>query len=199
MVSSGECESDEGIANGVITDMSATQAVAIRSDTSTRHISTEGVDDKLPPIREVGYGARRRSSGVSNLGGGIGGKQHLACLRVNSIKFPVPLTEEHHVTGNEHARLRGLWHLDLPNNFTGPRVGRPVNAKGLCARNVIEKGGAQVQVSVDRLGDKTVIAGLSLEDIRIVSGAVVDVFCSWAISCRVPLASPVVTRHNHPQ
>jgi len=33
-----------------------------------------------------------------------------------------------------------------------------------------------VQVSVDRLGDKTVIAGLSLEDIRIVPGAVVDVF-----------------------
>ena len=56
-----------------------------------------------------------------------------------------------------------------------------------------------MQVSVDRLGDKTVIAGVSLEDVRIVPGAVVDEFCSWAISCRVPLASPVVTRHNQPQ
>src|SRR6202171_349189 len=179
--------------------MPATQAVTIRGDTSIRHISTEGVDDKLASIREVGYGARRRSTGVSNVGGGIVGKQPIACLCVNSIKFPVPLTEEHHVTGNEYARLRGLWHLDLPNNLTCPRVGRPVQAKGLCTWNMVDKGRAQVQVSVDRLGDKTVIAGLSLEDIRIVPGAVVDVFCSWAISCRVPLASPVVTRHNQPQ
>src|ERR1700687_2727943 len=118
MVSSGKCESDEGTANRLITDMSATQAVTIRGDTSIRHISTEGVDNKPAPIREVGYGARRRSTGVGNLGGGIVGKQHLACVCVNSIKFPVPLTEEHHVTGNEYARLRGLRHLDLPNNFT---------------------------------------------------------------------------------
>src|ERR1700687_1484744 len=104
MVSSGKCESDEGIANGVITDMSATQAFAIRSDTPIWHIPTEGVDDKLPPIREVGYGARRRSSGVGNLGGGIVGKQHLACLCVNSIKFPVPLTEDNHAPGNAPAR-----------------------------------------------------------------------------------------------
>src|ERR1700682_4430353 len=158
--------------------MPATQAVTIRGDTSIRHISTEGVDDKLASIREVGYGARRRSTGVSNVGGGIVGKQHLACLCVNSIKFPVPLTEEHHVAGNEHARLRGLWHLDLPNNFTCPRVGRPVQAKGLCARNVIEKGGAQVQVSVDRLWDKTVIAGLRLEDIPVGRGPAVVLFCS---------------------
>src|ERR1700694_1415191 len=157
MVSSGKWESDESIANWVITHLPATQTVAIRSDTSIWHISTEGVDDKLPPIREVGYGARRRSSGVGNLGGGIVGKQPIACLCVNSIKFPVPLTEEHHVTGNEHDRLRGLWHLDLPHNFTCPRVACPVQAKGLCTRNVVDKGRAQVQVSVDRLGDKTVI------------------------------------------
>jgi len=49
--------------------MPATQAVAIRRDTSIRYISTEGVDDKLASIREVGYGPRRRSTGVGNVGG----------------------------------------------------------------------------------------------------------------------------------
>src|SRR5260370_7312838 len=97
MVDSGKWESDEGIANRVITDMSATQAVTIRGDTSIRHISTEGVDDKLAPIREVGYGARRRSTGVGNLGGGILGKQHLSCVSVTSINISVPLPTQHYL------------------------------------------------------------------------------------------------------
>ncbi len=76
--SPGKSESDEGIANRVITHIPATQTVTIRGDTSIRHISTEGVDDELASIREIGYGARRRSTGVGNVGGGIEAKQHLA-------------------------------------------------------------------------------------------------------------------------
>ena len=100
--SPGKCESDKGIANRVITRMPATQAVTIRGDTAVGDISTERVDNKLASIREVGYGARRRPTGVGNVGGGIERKQHLACLCVSSIKFAIPLTEEHHIAGNEH-------------------------------------------------------------------------------------------------
>src|SRR6266849_923894 len=196
IASPGKCESDEGIANRVITRMSATQAVTIPRDTSIRDISTERVDNKLASIREVGYGARRGSTGVGNVGGGIERKQHLASLCVSSIKFPVPLTEEHQIAGNEHTRLRGLRQTNLPNNFTCAGVSGSVQAKGLCARNVIEEGRAQVKVSVDRLGDKTRIARVSLENIRVVPGAVIDEFCSWAKSCRGPFAPSVVTRHN---
>src|SRR5712664_513410 len=195
----GKRESDEGIANRVITRMAATQAVTIRGDTAIGDISTERVDNKFASICEVGYGAGRRSTGVGNVGRSVERKQLLARLCVNSIKCPVALTKENHIACNEHARLGGLRDLNLPNNFTCPRVGGSVYAKGLCTRNVIDEGGAQVKVTVDRLGDKTVIAGVRLEDIRVVPGAVVDVFCPWAISCRVPLASPVVTRHNQPQ
>jgi len=158
IASPGKCESDEGIANRVITRMPAAQAAAVRRDTSIRDISTEGVDNKLASIREVGYGARRRSTGVGNVGGRIERKQHLACLCVSSIKFPVSLTEEHHIAGNEHTRLRGLRYANLPNNFTCAGISGPVQAKGLCTRNVIEEGRAQVKVSVDRLGDKTLVA-----------------------------------------
>src|SRR5258708_9788350 len=179
--------------------MPATQAVTIGGNTAIGNISTERVDDKLASIREVGYRARRRSTGVGDVGGGIVGKQHLACPCVSSIKFPVPLAEEHQIPGNEHTGLRGLRQANLPNNFTGARVGGSVQAKGLCTRNVIDEGRAQVKVSVDRLGDKTRIAGVRLEDIRVVPGAVVHEFCSWTISCRVPFASPVVARHNQPQ
>src|SRR6267378_2208122 len=179
--------------------MSATQAVTIRRDASIRHISTERVDDKLASIREVGYGTRRRSTGVFNVGGSIEDKQLVARSCLNSIKCPIALTKENHVTGNEHARLRWLGHLNLPNNFTCAGVSGSVQAEGLCTRNMVDEGRAQVQVSVDRLEDKTRIAGVSLEDIRVVPGAVVDEFCSWAISCRVPFASPVVARHDEPQ
>src|SRR5216684_174751 len=179
--------------------MPAAQAATVRRDTSIRDISTEGVDNKLASIREVSYWARRRSTGVGNLGGGIERKQHLACLCVSSIKFSFPLTEEHQIAGNEHTRLRGLRQTNLPNNFTCAGVSGSVQAKGLCARNVIEEGRAQVKVSVDRLGDKTRIAGVSLENIRVVPGSVVDEFCSWAISCRVPFAPPVVARHYESQ
>jgi len=153
-----KCESNEGIANRVITRMPAAQAAAVRRDTSIRDISTEGVDNKLASIREVSYWARRRSTGVGNVGWGIERKQQLACRCVSSIKFPVPLTEEHHIAGNEHTRLRWLRYANLPNNFTRAGVGGSVQAKGLCARNVIEERRAQVKVSIDRLGDKTRIA-----------------------------------------
>jgi len=197
--SPGKCESDKGIANRVITRMPATQAVTIRGDTAVGDISTERVDNKLASIREVGYGARRRPTGVGNVGGGIERKQHLASLGVSRIKFPVPLTEEHQIAGNEHTGLRGLRQANLPNNSTGAGVGGSVQAKGPCARNMIDEGRAQVKVSVDRLGDKTRIAGVSLEDIRVVPGAVVHEFCPRAKSCGVPFASPVVARHNEPQ
>jgi len=49
--------------------MPATQAVAIRRDTSIRYISTEGVDDKLASIREVGYGPRRAPPALVMLAG----------------------------------------------------------------------------------------------------------------------------------
>jgi len=138
--------------------MPAAQAATVRRDTSIRDISTEGVDNKLASIREVSYWARRRPTGVGNVGWGIERKQQLACRCVSSIKFPVPLTEEHHIAGNEHTRLRGLRYANLPNNFTCAGVSGSVQAKGLCTRNVIEEGRAQVKVSVDRLGDKTRIA-----------------------------------------
>src|SRR6267378_1876206 len=138
--SSGKSESDESIANRVITLMPATQAVTICGDTAIGNISTERVDNKLASIHEVGYGARRRSTGVGNVGGGIERKQHLACPCVSSIKFSVPLTEEHQIAGNEHARLRRLRHANLPNNFSGASVGGPVQAKGSCTRNVIDEG-----------------------------------------------------------
>ena len=179
--------------------MSATQTVTISGDTSIRDIPTERVDDKLASIREVGYGTRRGSTGVGNVGGGLEGKQHIACLRVCRIKFPVSLTEEHHITGNQHARLRRLRQANLPNNFARAGVGGSVQAKGFRTGNMIEKRRAQMQVSVDRLGDKAGIARVSLEDIRVVPGAVVDKFGSRAKSCRVPFTSPVVTRHNQPQ
>src|SRR5207302_8975692 len=98
ITSSGKRESDECITNRVITRTPATQAITIRRDTSIRYISTERVDNKLASIREVGYGARRRSTGVGNVGGGIEAKQHLASLCVSRIKLTVPLTDEHHVT-----------------------------------------------------------------------------------------------------
>ena len=158
VASPGKCEGDEGIANRVITRMSAAQATAVRRDTSIRDISTEGVDDKLASIREVGYGARRCSTGVGNVGGRIEREQHLACRWVSSIKFPVPLTEEHHIAGNEHTGLRGLRYANLPNNFACASVSGSVQAKRLCTGNVIEERRAQVKVSVDRLGDKTRIA-----------------------------------------
>ena len=156
--SPGKSESDEGIANRVITRMPATQAAAVRRDTSVRDISAEGVDNKLASIREVSYWARRRPTGVGNVGGGIERKQQLACRCVSSIKFPVPLTEEHHIAGNEHTGLRGLRYANLPNNFACASVSGSVQAKRLCTGNVIEEGRAQVKVSVDRLGDKTRIA-----------------------------------------
>src|SRR6266581_6941053 len=158
LVFPGKCESNEGIANRVITRMPAAQAAAVRRDTSIRDISAEGVDNKLASIREVSYWARRRSTGVGNLGGGIEHKQHLACRCVSSIKFPVPLTEEHQIAGNEHTRLRWLRYADLPNNSTCAGVSGSVQAKGLCTGNVIEEGRAQVKVSVDRLGDKARIS-----------------------------------------
>src|SRR5258708_39949047 len=92
--SSGKSQRSEGIANGVITHMSATQAVTIRRDASIRHISTERVDDKLASIREVGYGTRRRSTGVFNVGGSIEDKQLVARSCLNSIKCPIALTKE---------------------------------------------------------------------------------------------------------
>jgi len=158
VASPGKRESDKGIANGVITHMPAAQAAAVRRDTSIRDISTEGVDNKLASIREVSYGACRRPTGVGNVGGSIERKQHLSCLCVSSIKFAVPLTEEHYIAGNEHTRLRGLRYANLPNNFTCAGISGPVQTKGLCARNVIEEGRAQVKVSIHRLGDKTRIA-----------------------------------------
>src|SRR6266849_9647047 len=115
LASPGKCERDEGIANRVITRMPAAQAATVSRDTSIRDISTEGVDNKLASIREVSYWARRRSTGVGNLGGGIERKQHLACLCVSSIKFPVPLTEEHQIAGDQHTRFRGLRYANLPN------------------------------------------------------------------------------------
>src|SRR5260370_13042194 len=129
----GKCESDKGIANWVITRMPAATAATVRRDTSIRDISTEGVDNKLASIRDVSYGARRRSTRVGNVGGGIERKQQLACRCVSSIKFPVPLTEEHHIAGNEHTRLRGLRYANLPNNFTCPGVSSPVQPKRICA------------------------------------------------------------------
>src|SRR5260370_7640830 len=119
--------------------MSATQAVPIPRDTSIRDISTERVDNKLASIREVGYGARGRSTGVGNVGGSIERKQHLACLCVSSIKFPVPLAEEHHIAGNQYTRLRGLRQANLPNNFTGARVGRPIKANRFFPTHLIKK------------------------------------------------------------
>src|SRR5258708_40173642 len=89
----GQRESNERIANRVITRMAATQAVTIRRDASIRHISTERVDDKLASLREVGYGTRRRPAGIGNIGGGTARKQHLPCLFINSIKFPVTLAK----------------------------------------------------------------------------------------------------------
>src|SRR5712691_9748875 len=166
LVFPGKRESDEGIANGVITRMPAAQAATVRRDTSIRDISTERVDNKLASIREVSYGARRRPAGVGNVGGSIERKQHLACLCVSVIIYPAALTEEHHIAGNEHTRLRGLRYANLPSNFTCAGVSGSVQAKGLCTRNVIEEGRAQVKVSVDRLGDKTRIARVSLENIR---------------------------------
>src|SRR5216683_3898775 len=124
--SPGKRESDEGVANRVITRMAATQAVTIRRDTSIRHISTERVDDKLASLHEVGYGTRRRPTGIGNIGGGIERKQHLACLCVNGIKFPVTLAKENQIAGYQHTRFRGLRYANLPDNFTRPRVGRSV-------------------------------------------------------------------------
>src|SRR6267378_2360698 len=132
----GKRESDERIANRVITRMAATQAVAIRCDASIRHISTERVDDKLASLREVGYGTRCSPTGIGNIGGGIERKQHLACLCVNGIKFPVTLAKENKIAGYQHTRFRWLRYANLPNNFACPRVGRPVKAKGFCAGNV---------------------------------------------------------------
>src|SRR3981189_881179 len=134
----GQRESNERIANRVITRMAATQAVTIRGDASIRHISTERVDDKLASLRKVGYGTRRRPAGIENIGGGIERKQHLACLCINSIKSPITLAKENQIAGYQNTRFRGLRYANLPNNFTRPRVGRPVNAKGFCARNVID-------------------------------------------------------------
>src|SRR3989442_2641372 len=97
--------------------MPAPQTPAVRRDTSIRDISTEGVDDKLASIREVGYGARRCSTGVGNVGGRIAREQHLACRCVSSIKFPVTLTVEHPIAGNQHTGLRRLRDANLSNNF----------------------------------------------------------------------------------
>src|SRR5260370_16358840 len=106
------------MAKRVIRRGPATQAVTIRGDTSIRDISAERVDNKFASICEVGYGTRRRSTGVGNVGGGIERKQHLASLCVSSIKFPVPLTEEHQIPGHEHPRLPGLRQAKPPNNFS---------------------------------------------------------------------------------
>ena len=119
--------------------MSATQAVTIRRDTSIRHISTERVNDELALIREVGYGTHCRSTGVVNTGGGIKRKQHLACLCVSGIKFPVPFTEEHHVAGNERTPTSRVEASESSNNFTCARVGGPVQAKGVCTGNMINR------------------------------------------------------------
>src|SRR6516162_1000100 len=56
-----------------------------------------------------------------------------------------------------------------------------------------------MQISVFRLRNQTRVARVRLEEIRILSRAIVDVFGTRAISCRIPFASPVITRHNQPQ
>src|SRR5260370_38683958 len=87
--SSGKCESDEGIANRVITRVPATQAVTIRGDTSIRDISAERVDNKFASICEVGYGTSRRSTGVGNVGGGVEGNNQHASLFARTMKVLV--------------------------------------------------------------------------------------------------------------
>src|SRR5258706_8132073 len=122
----GKRESDERIANRVITRVAATQAVTICGDGAIRHVSTERVEDELASLNEVGYGTRRRPTGIGNIGGGIERKQHLACLCVNGIKFSVALAKENQIPGYQHTRFRGVRDAGLPDKFTPPRVGRSV-------------------------------------------------------------------------
>src|SRR5258708_2091155 len=76
----GEC--DEGIANRVITRMPSAQAVTVRRDTSIRDISTEGVNNKLVSIGEGSYLARRRATGLRDVGWRIQRTQQRGCPRV---------------------------------------------------------------------------------------------------------------------
>src|ERR1700730_8292488 len=141
---SGKSKSDVGIADRVSTSTPATQAVTIRRHTSIRDISAERVHHELASVHKVGHGACRGPSGVTNFAWRIETEQHLACPCVSSIEFPISFTKENHVTGNEYTRFRRLRYANLPNYFPCPCVGGSVYAKGLCARNVIEKCRPQV-------------------------------------------------------
>src|ERR1700730_8443001 len=196
---SGKSKSDVGIAHRVCTSTPATQAVTIRRHTSIRDISAERVHYELASVHKVGHRARRGPSGVRNFARRIETEQHLACPCVSSVEFSISLAEENHITGNEHTGFRRLRDANLPNNFTCPRVGGPVHAKGLCAWHMIEEGRAQVQVSIDRLVHKARIACVCLEDVRVMPRAVVHVFCSRAESCRRPFTSSVIPGHDQPQ
>src|SRR5258706_6162450 len=109
----GKRESDERIANRVITRMAATQAVTICRDASIRHISTERVDDKLASLREVGYGTRCSPTGIGNIGGGIQPKQHLFWLFVNGHKISLTPAQENQIASYQHTPLRWLQYSNL--------------------------------------------------------------------------------------
>ncbi len=193
---SGKSESNVGIPHRVSTRTPATQAVTIRCHTSIRHISAERVDHELAPVYKVGHRACRGPAGIGNLARRIESEQHLSRPCVSGIEFSISLAKENQITGNKHTRFRRLRYADLPDHFPRPCVSGSIQAEWLCTGNVVEEGRAQVQISVDRLGHKTCVAGMSLEDIRVMPRAVVDEFCPWAKSCWRPFASSVVARHN---
>src|SRR5258706_5129922 len=110
----GKRESDERIANRVITRVAATQAVTICRDASIRHISTERVDDELASLHEVGYGTRRRPTGIGNIGGRIKRKQHLYWLFVHGIKFLDTLRQEKPIAPHQRTPTPRFMYPQLP-------------------------------------------------------------------------------------
>src|SRR6202035_4316923 len=105
---SGKSESYIGVADRVIAETPATQAVAIRGDTAVRHISTEGVDNELASVHKVGHGTRGGPAGVRNFTWRMETEQHLAGPCVSSVECSIPLAKENQVAGDKHTRFRRL-------------------------------------------------------------------------------------------